>query len=103
MLYILGEEVRGATDVINDDAAVLHLQYATQWDGLGHVGEMFDADDDGVPEPTFYNGFRGGQDLCGPTELSEAGATSTVDALTTTSVHALGVENMALNCVQGRA
>ena len=32
------------TDVINDDLAILHLQYSTQWDSLAHVGQLFDAD-----------------------------------------------------------
>src|SRR3989337_2258185 len=38
------------TDVICDDAALIHLQYSTQWDSLAHVGALFDADGDGVPE-----------------------------------------------------
>ena len=36
-------------DVINDDMVLLHLQYSTQWDTLAHVGQMFDADGDGIP------------------------------------------------------
>src|SRR5258706_16407529 len=36
-----------ATDVINDDVAIIHLQYSTQWDSLAHVGQLFDADGDG--------------------------------------------------------
>ena len=62
------------TDVINDDVVILHLQYSTQWDTLAHVGALFDADGDGKPEPVFYNGYRGGIDLVGPTEAKDAGA-----------------------------
>ena len=42
---------------------------------------MFDADGDGVPEVRFYNGFAGAQ---------------------TVGASELGLEHMALSCVQGR-
>ena len=47
----------GLTDVICDDAVTLYTQYSTQWDSFSHVGSLFDADDDGEPEPRYYNGF----------------------------------------------
>ena len=37
-------------DVMCDDAVLLHTQYSTQWDSLAHVGQWFDANDDGLPE-----------------------------------------------------
>lgn len=55
--YALGQTVPGATDVISDDSLTLSPQYSTQWDALGHVGGLFDADGDGFPEPVGYNGF----------------------------------------------
>ena len=55
--YALGQTVPGATDVISDDNVLLSPQYSTQWDALGHVGALFDADGDGVAEPVGYNGF----------------------------------------------
>src|SRR5690606_33516915 len=55
-----------ATDVMNDDLVVLHTQYSTQWDALVHVGSLFDADGDGVPEKVYYNGFRAGDEVDGP-------------------------------------
>jgi len=55
--YALQQSVSGATDVISDDSVTLFPQYSTQWDALGHVGGLFDADGDGVPEPVGYNGF----------------------------------------------
>jgi kynurenine formamidase len=67
------------------------------------VGQLFDADGDGRPEPVFYNGYRAGKEISGPTDPDDAGAIGTVPAKTTTAVHALGVENMAAHCVQGRA
>jgi len=102
MNYVVARDDPNATDVINDDAVILHLQYSTQWDSLAHVGQLFDADDDGAPEPVFYNGFRGGKEIIGPSSPDDAGAIGTVPAKTTTAVHALGVENMAVKCVQGR-
>ena len=43
------------TDVVCDDLVIMHLQYSTQWDGLAHVGSMFDANGDGVPEPVLFD------------------------------------------------
>ena len=102
MNYRVSQDDPNATDVINDDAAILHLQYSTQWDSLAHVGSMFDADGDGVPEPVYYNGFRGGEHIRGPSEAEDAGAIDTVEARSTCAALALGVENMAVTCVQGR-
>ena len=62
-IYQVRNDNPDATDVINDDVAILHLQYSTQWDSLAHVGQLFDADGDGKPEPVFYNGYRAGIDL----------------------------------------
>ena len=76
-LYQLAADDAELVDVINDDAAVLHLQYSTQWDSLAHVGQMFDANDDGVVEPVFYNGFKGGEDIVGPSSVDGAGAVAT--------------------------
>lgn len=53
----LGVAIPGATDVISDDRVTLSPQYSTQWDALGHVGGLFDANGDGEPEPVGYNGF----------------------------------------------
>ena len=90
------------TDVICDDLAVLHLQYSTQWDSLAHVGQMFDADGDGIPEAVYYNGYRAGQDVVGPTSGDDAGPGGK-DARSTSSANALGIQVMAERCVQGRA
>ena len=103
MNYLVQRDHPEATDVINDDAVILHLQYSTQWDSLAHVGQLFDADGDGHPEPVFYNGYRGGKEIVGPASPDDAGAVGSVPAKTTTHVQALGVENMAQKCVQGRA
>src|SRR5262249_35525249 len=104
-LFRVGSETPGMTDVINDDLAILHLQYSTQWDSLAHVGALFDADGDGAAEPVFYNGWRGGMDLAGPAEAKDAGALPgmLVEAKSTSAAKALGVENMAVKALQGRA
>ena len=104
-LYQTGWDHPGLTDVVNDDAVILHLQYSTQWDSLAHVGALFDANGDGEPEPVFYNGYRGGIEIVGPSDPKDAGAEpgTFVEAKTTSQAKALGVENMAVKCLQGRA
>jgi hypothetical protein len=99
----LADDDPDLTDVINDDAVILHLQYSTQWDSLAHVGSMFDADGDGAAEPVFYNGYRGGEHIVGPSDPRDAGATGEVPARSTSAARKLGVENMAVKCMQGRA
>jgi hypothetical protein len=85
-------------DVVSDDAALLHLQYSTQWDSLAHVGQMFDADGDGRPEMVYYNGYRAGEDVVGPLDYA------TGQAVTAPSgARRLGIENMAVKAIQGRA
>jgi hypothetical protein len=64
--FRFSELIEGRTDVVSDDLAILHLQYSTQWDGLAHVGSMFDADGDGLPEPVYYNGYRANHEVIGP-------------------------------------
>lgn len=103
MNYRLGQDTPGLTDVVNDDVAILHLQYSTQWDSLAHVGQLFDADGDGVPEPRYYNGFRPDEDIVGPTGPGQAGGFGDIGPQSTCQANALGVENMAVKCVQGRA
>jgi hypothetical protein len=104
-LYRTEWENPGMTDVINDDVVIMHLQYSTQWDTLAHVGALFDADGDGKAEPVFYNGYRGGVELVGPSDAKGAGAVpgTFVEAKGTSSANALGAENMAVKCLQGRA
>jgi kynurenine formamidase len=103
--YQAGWDTPGMIDVINDDMVLLHLQYSTQWDTLAHVGALFDADGDGTPEPVFYNGYRSGKEIVGPTDGRDAGGVpgTFVEAKGTSSARALGVENMAVKCLQGRA
>ena len=102
MNYRVSVDNPAATDLICDDAAVLHTQYSTHWDAFSHVGIMFDADGDGVPEPRYYNGFRAGIDIVGPADPADAGAVGTFEATSTCCAKALGIEGMAATCVQGR-
>ncbi|MFZ2738531.1 MAG: cyclase family protein [Burkholderiaceae bacterium] len=93
------------TDVVSDDLVIMHLQYSSQWDSLAHVGSMFDADGDGTPEPLYYNGFRAGVDVLGPTQAEGAGIFDFVKIPreSTSQAKALGIEKMSERCVQGRA
>ena len=79
--YRFAAEHAGLTDVVCDDLATLHLQYSTQWDSFCHIGSLFDADGDGVPEIVYYNGFPA------PARVGDS---------------ALGIEHMAATGVQGR-
>ena len=96
--YQLGRDNPTLTDVMSDDSVLLHTQYSSQWDGLAHVGQLFDADGDGVPEPRYYNGYRAGEDVAGP-----VGAVVPGQQPEPSGAYALGIENMAEACVQGRA
>ena len=91
-----------ATEIVCDDVAILHTQYSTQWDSLAHAGYLFDADDDGVVEPVYYNGYRAGVDIVGPNDPSDAGIAGCCDLRSTSHAHALGIEHMATTGVQGR-
>ncbi len=102
MNYPVSSENPDATDFICDDAVVLHTQYSTHWDAFAHVGFMFDADGDGVPEQRYYNGYRGGVDIVGPADAGGGGATGTFEAVSTSAAKALGIERIAETCVQGR-
>jgi kynurenine formamidase len=90
------------TDVINDDLVVLHLQGSTQWDSLAHVGQLFDADGDGVPEPLYYNGFKADVDIVGTADPELAGPEAPFGAGSTSRAHALGIEHMAERGMQAR-
>jgi hypothetical protein len=71
--YRLSDDDPTQSDVVSDDLAILHLQYSTQWDSFAHVGSMFDANGDGLPEPVYYNGWRAGFDILGPLLGADAG------------------------------
>jgi hypothetical protein len=97
--YLLRQQDPRQVDVASDDAVLMALQYSTQWDSFAHVGALFDADGDGVPEPVYYNGFRAGEDIVAP-EFRRG----IVDWCCSEGVEAkkLGIETMAETGVQGR-
>ncbi|MFC3173474.1 cyclase family protein [Novosphingobium bradum] len=77
--------------VVCDDGVILCTQYSTQWDSLAHMGMRFDADDDGIEEIVYYNGYRAGEAIIAPEGDQPPVA------------RALGIENLATAGVQGRA
>ncbi|GGO60134.1 cyclase [Roseovarius pacificus] len=102
MNYVYSGQNADSQDVLSDDLAVLHLQYSTQWDGLCHVGAMFDVNDDGNPLPVYYNGYRANEDVVGPESAEDCGIAGPIPAHSTSGAKALGIENMAETGVQGR-
>ena len=98
--FALQAENPAHTDVVCDDAVLLHTQYSTQWDSLAHMGALFDADGDGTPEAVFYNGWRAGEHVVSAREHPSAERWARFEGAEAKS---LGVENMAVACVQGRA
>ncbi len=87
--YIWDRQKPGNHDITSDECVVFYSQYSTQWDSLAHVGALFDADGDGVPEAVYYNGYRAREDVG--------------DSHGNLGARALGIENMARTGVQGRA
>src|SRR6266568_2107963 len=61
-----------------------------------------DAEGDEIPEPVYYNGYRADEHIVGPADVKDAGGIDLVEAKSTSQARALGVENMAQKCVQGR-
>lgn len=84
------------SDVLCDDQVLICTQYSSQWDALAHVGAWFDADGDGKPEKVYYNGFRAGEHVVGPTDYDGEGAGEPVGA------RALSVARLAEKPIQGR-
>jgi kynurenine formamidase len=99
---LLGELEPGRTDVLNDDLAILHLQYSTQWDGLAHVGGLFDADGDGVAEPVYYNGYSARDFMQAPLDTKDCGVLDRDSLKSSSSAKALGIQGLAERCVQTR-
>jgi kynurenine formamidase len=98
MNYPIRMEKPGHVDVFNDDVVELNLQYSTQWDSLAHVGQLFDADEDGIPEIVYYNGFRAGEHIVGTVDHLTGAETAEAQP----GARALGIELMAMRCIQGR-
>ena len=84
-------------DVYCDDQATISLQYSTHWDAFAHVGAKFDIDGDGVDEAVYYNGFRAGTDVVGPTPDASGDRRNH-----TSFARHTGIEHMAYKGVQGR-
>jgi kynurenine formamidase len=99
MAYPLSRDNPAYADVVCDDMVELTLQYSTQWDSLAHVGQQFDADGDGTAEMVFYNGYRAGEHIAGPVDYRDGGEVARGEHV---GARALGVENMAAACMQGR-
>ena len=97
--YAFNQDNPNWTDVVCDDVVLMTLQYSTQWDSLAHVGSMFDADGDGKPEIVYYNGYRGGEHVVGVEPKPGVEPWARFEGV---AAHALGVENMAEACLQGR-
>jgi len=83
-----------------DDAVLLYTQYSTQWDSFAHAGALFDADDDGVREVVYYNGWRAGESVVSPKANPDAEPWARFEG---PNANELGIDNIAVACLQGRA
>lgn len=88
----IGDPTTGQTDVLCDDAVLLHTQYSTQWDSFAHVGHLFDVTGSGVAEAVYYNGFRAHEDIVGPGDADARGP----------GAHRLGIDTFAVKAIQSR-
>lgn len=88
----IGDAACGQTDVLCDDAVLLHTQYSTQWDSFAHVGHLFDTAGDGALRAVYYNGFRAHEDIVGPDDADSRGP----------GAHRLGIETFAVKALQSR-
>lgn len=98
--FALARDNPNFTDVVSDDVVLLHTQYSTQWDGLAHIGSLFDAEGTGKADVTFYNGYRPhhGLKVAERCERVEPWA-----VYENPRADVLGIENLAKHGVQGRA
>jgi kynurenine formamidase len=78
---------------------LLSTQYSTQWDSLAHVGAEFDADNDGVAEIVYYNGWRAGEHIVTPQPRDGVEPWARYEGV---SAGPLGIDTIAATGVQGR-
>ena len=95
----MGRLQKDAIDVLCDDQVTLSMQYSTQWDGLSHVGAMFDTQGDGTLRKVFYNGFEADVDILGGTDTDPS---SGCCAHGGSNALRLSVESYARKGMQGR-
>jgi kynurenine formamidase len=98
MCYPMARVQSGQTDVVCDDRVTLSTQYSTQWDSLAHMGALFDADGDGREEIVFYNGYRGGVQVKGPTDY----LAGDIHVEPPYGAGPLGIDALAATGMQGR-
>lgn len=91
---------KDAIDVLCDDQVTLCMQYSTQWDGLCHIGAMFDTQNDGQLRKVYYNGFEAGVDIHGGEHASGAHAECCGDG--SSFAERLSVAKYAEKGMQGR-
>lgn len=66
--YPMARVAPGKDQVVNDDKALISLQFSTQWDALCHIGSLWDRFGDGEREATYYNGYCAHDHVCGPVD-----------------------------------
>lgn len=96
MNFPMSKVQQDAIDVLSDDQVTLCMQYSTQWDGLCHVGALFDTQGDGALRRVYYNGFEAGTDIQGGEQADGCCSGGSSFAAK------LGIENYAQKGMQGR-
>lgn len=102
--FPLGRLRPGCVDVLSDDIVEMSLQYSTQWDSLAHVGALFDANGDGLPERVYYNGYRPNEHVVGPVDYDVDNGFAKTDLGQGGASHAkkLDITQLAEACLQSR-
>ena len=98
MNYPMAKVAAGQTDIVCDDAALISLQFSTQWDSLCHIGAQHDGFGDGALDATYYNGFRAREHVRGPVDYRDGD----VPVPGPYGAFALGIETIAETALQAR-
>lgn len=98
----MGRVQKDAIDVLCDDQVTLSMQYSTQWDGLSHVGALFDTQGDGKLRKVFYNGFEADVDILGGENHDHASNAAGCCGNGGSNALRLSVESYARKGMQGR-
>ena len=74
LAHRLDEYLQATSFVVDGDHVEVQMRLTPGVEVFDRVLAAIDADGDGVAEPVYYNGFRAGTDVVGPSDPADAGA-----------------------------